>query len=267
MTKSTLLHVISEIYNIGYTVVAVTSDMGSGNMGLWSEMGIGIAPKKCYFQHPVCIELKVFVFADMPYLFKLVRNHFLDKEFNMNEVIINKKSLERLLAVNGMDLKVAYKISQYHLDLQGTERQKVLPAMQLLSANTAAALRWCGQKSFLENVEWVETARMIQLLNDWFDIFNSKLMYGKHSGKNAYSKNLEEQNAILHKVTSFTYKLRVGSHKSLIFQKGFIMCNNSLEQLLPYLSKMYSTDNIEYVITNRLNQNLLENFFYKIEWW
>lgn len=59
MTRNTLLHVISEIYNIGYTVVAVTSDMGSGNMRLWSELEIGIAPKKCYFQHPVCRELKI----------------------------------------------------------------------------------------------------------------------------------------------------------------------------------------------------------------
>jgi len=34
MTKSTLLQVISEVYNVGYTIVAVTSDMGSGNIGL-----------------------------------------------------------------------------------------------------------------------------------------------------------------------------------------------------------------------------------------
>lgn len=177
MTRNTLLHVISEIYNIGYTVVAVTSDMGSGNMRLWSELEIGIAPTKCYFQHPVCRELKIFVFADMPHLIKLVRNHFLDNEFNVNGIIVNKKCWEWMLAINSKDLKVAYKISQYHLDLQGTERQKVLPAVQLLSANTASALRWCGQKGFLENVEWVESC-LIKLLSDWFDIFNSKSMYG-----------------------------------------------------------------------------------------
>lgn len=166
MTESTLLHVISEMYNIGYTVIAVTSDMGSSNMGLWSEIGIGIPPKQCYFQHPVCMELKVFVFADMPHLIKLARNHFLDKEFNVNGVIVNKKNLEQMLTINGKDLKVAYKISRYHLDVQSTERQKVLPAVQLFSANTAAALRWCGQKGFLENVEWAETARIIKLFND-----------------------------------------------------------------------------------------------------
>lgn len=58
------------------------------------------------------------------------------------------------------------------------------------------------------------------------------------------------------------HKLRVGSHKSLIlFQKRFIVSNNSLEQLLPYLIEKYSTANIEYMITNRLNQDILENFF------
>lgn len=102
----------------------------------------------------------------MPHLIKLARNHFLDKEFNVNGVIVNKKNLEQMLTINGKDLKVAYKISRYHLDVQSTERQKVLPAVQLFSANTAAALRWCGQKGFLENVEWAETARIIKLFND-----------------------------------------------------------------------------------------------------
>jgi len=134
-TKSTLLQVISEMYNIGYTVVAVTSDME-----LWSELGIGIEPKKYFFQHPVCSELKVFVSADMPHLLKLFRNHFLDKAFNVNGVIVNKKCLERFLNVNCENLKVAYKISQYHLNLQGTERQKVLPATQLLSASTCITM-------------------------------------------------------------------------------------------------------------------------------
>jgi len=103
----------------------------------------------------------------------------------------------------------------------------------------------------------METARVvIKLLNDWFDIFNSKSMYSEHSGKNAYSMNLEKQNAILREVTSFMYKLRVGSHKNLmLFQKGFIIRNNSLEQLLPYLIEKYPTTSIEYV-TNRLNQDI-----------
>lgn len=87
-------------------------------------------------------------------------------------------------------------------------------------------------------------------------------MYGKHSGKNAYEKNLEQQNLIFHEMTSFMYTLKVGSKKSLmLFQKGFIVSNYSLEQLLPYLIDKYSTANIEYIITNRLNQDLLENFF------
>jgi len=121
----------------------------------------------------------------MPHLLKLFRNHFLDKAFDVNGIIVNKKCLERLLNVNCKDLKVAYKISQYHLNLQGTERQKVLPVTQLLSASIASALQWCGQKDYLENVEWMKATHVIKLLNDWFDIFNSKSMYGKHSGKNA----------------------------------------------------------------------------------
>jgi len=62
----------------------------------------------------------------------------------------------------------------------------------------------------------------------------------------------------------------------MLFQKRFIVSNNSLEQLLPYLIEKCSTINIDYVITNRLNQDILKPilkpryikkffFFYEIE--
>jgi len=81
MDACTLLDIISQLYHAGYIVVAITSDMGSSNMNLWSQLNIGIPPKTCYFQHPVCVSLKIFVFADAPHLSKLLRNHFIDEGF------------------------------------------------------------------------------------------------------------------------------------------------------------------------------------------
>jgi len=48
-TKETIFNIIACLYNVEYTVVAVVSDMSPGNMALWAELEIGIAPKNSFF--------------------------------------------------------------------------------------------------------------------------------------------------------------------------------------------------------------------------
>jgi hypothetical protein len=51
----------------------------------------------------------------------------------------------------------------------------------------------------------------------------------------------------------------VGSHKGLIpFQKGILLSNRSLEEMFLYLKDNYKVD---YLLTFRLNQDILEIFF------
>lgn len=75
---------------------------------------------------------------------------------------------------------------------------------------------------------------------------------------------MKEQDQILNKITTVMKNSRVGSHKTLLpFQKGIILSNTSLKELLKYLKEKYSTENfkIVYIITYRINQDVLENFF------
>jgi len=120
----------------------------------------------------------------MPHLLKLARNHFLDTGFGIRGHRVEKKCIERILSINAKDVKVSHNISLYHLDVQGCERQKVVLAAQLFSERTALAIE--RTKRILNYFDWKETARVIRLFNDWFDIFNASSMYGKHDGKNAY---------------------------------------------------------------------------------
>lgn len=149
MTKSILYDIIARLHAVDYIVVAVTSDMGPDNMALWHELKIGVPPNKSFFEHPSNASLRVFVFADTPHLLKLIRNHFLDNGFKINEQLIHKKCIEKLLSINADDLKIAFNISQYHLDVKGSERQKVLPAAQLLS-NKTLQFNGVGRKDIWE---------------------------------------------------------------------------------------------------------------------
>jgi len=109
-------------------------------------------------------------------------------------------------------MKISHNISQYHLEVQRTERQKVLPAAQLLSETTASVIECYGQNGNLNNFDWVETARVIRIFNNWFDIFNASSKFGKHEGKNAYGVNLHKQNNILCQMNELMHKIKIGTH-------------------------------------------------------
>jgi hypothetical protein len=75
MTKEIMFDIISRLYHSSLIVIAVTSDMGTGNIGFWNQVGIGFN-KNVYFFHPEDDNLKIHVFADVPHRQKLARNHF-----------------------------------------------------------------------------------------------------------------------------------------------------------------------------------------------
>lgn len=76
MTKELLFQIIKELHNVGFNVISIVSDMGSTNMRLWKSLNIYI--NNTSFEHPIQ-KNQIYVFADVPHLLKLARNHLLDK--------------------------------------------------------------------------------------------------------------------------------------------------------------------------------------------
>jgi len=82
MTNSVLEEIISKLHYSGYSVVSVTSDMCTGNVGLWKSMAI--THENSSFSHSITGRA-VHVFADVPHLIKLLRNHFIDYGFLLDK--------------------------------------------------------------------------------------------------------------------------------------------------------------------------------------
>lgn len=106
MTKEKLFEIISFAENAGFPVVAMVSDLGGGNRGLHKDLNISISQTS--FANPVN-QKKIYVFADVPHLMKLLRNYCVDQGFIVNNTEINKEIIENLI-----HLKV-YIRSQYCL--------------------------------------------------------------------------------------------------------------------------------------------------------
>lgn len=179
--------------------------------------------------------------------------------FTLNGKKLTKTTVQQTLNhCAKSDVSIMFKISENHLNVLSLEKQKVKLATQLFSNTTASSIRRCYSLGYdVENA--CETSDLFKLLNDWFDVFNSKLSTANCiQSTEPYGKQLEFQRDILEKMTKLMCSEILGKSQKLSFQKGIIVNNASLDGLFTYLKDKY---NMEYLLTSRLNQDIVENFF------
>lgn len=254
MEKVILFDIISRLEKIGINVVAVVSDMGGKNSVIHKQLDISYTQSS--FINPVDPSRKIWVFADVPHLLKLLRNHFIDEGFLLpSGNIVNKRVIEQLLSEDSGEFKISSKLTRLHIDCKNRERQRVKLAAQLFSHHTAEAVRYV----FPEDEE---TAYFLQLVNDVFDIFNSDRPDNVDKPLNAaFGNNLRDQLKVLHKFKNVCEKMRACGKKALLpFQRGFLMSIRSLKGVFTQVKSL----NGQYVLTTHLNQDALENTFSRI---
>ena len=88
--KGNYFKIFSNLF-LGFNVVAIISDLGGGLHG-----ELAVSPNQRFFKNP-CNEENIYVFADIPHLLKLIRNHFVDEGFIINNIEINKTIVESVL--------------------------------------------------------------------------------------------------------------------------------------------------------------------------
>ncbi|KAJ8910639.1 hypothetical protein NQ315_012507 [Exocentrus adspersus] len=170
------------------------------------------------------------------------------------------------------DLKIVPGLIQRMLTVVGSERQKVKWAARLLSKKVANGIRFLGCRGLLsEDPFWKETADFIELVNNWFDVCNASRKYGSHPGIHGYGVDLERQNDVLNRMTTMMSTMRVitstkkSTKRGLVpFQRGIILNNMGLKEMLLYLQSKYNKDQsleIKYILTRKLNQDILEQAF------
>jgi hypothetical protein len=138
MTKAILYRIITELHHSGYRVVSCVSDCGGGNIGLWKELGLNY--QQTNFLHPVT-NSSIFYFPDVPHLLKLFRNWLLDTGFILESgKAVNRQPLDALLKATSTEVSVCHRLQDAHLTCEGSQRQNVRLAAELLSHTTSTAL-------------------------------------------------------------------------------------------------------------------------------
>lgn len=254
MTKSLLYSIIEKVEAVGYKVHATVCDMGGANVGLLTSLGITTAHPS--FQNPYDVKRLVHVFADPPHLIKLIRNNILDNTIHTPLGNVNAEPLKELVKYQSGEFKLAPKVSHFSLIVKGPDRQKVKTAAQLLSQTTSTAIKYLGNEDILYSHNWKQTADFIELVDQWFDVMNSAHIKGEKMMRSGY-KGESFQVDVLKKMIDIFSQTTVGGRKYQ-FIKGIIYSSKSLINLFSDLKSSY---NFKYLLTRRLNQDILENSF------
>ncbi|EDW29946.1 GL15819 [Drosophila persimilis] len=257
MTLDTLHMLIRKLHSAEYHVVAMVSNMGPANSSLWAQLGI--STEKTWFEHPSNGQMKVFVFADVLHLVKLIRNQFLDSGLVIKGHQITATTIRQAMNhAASTDLEILWKLTEDHLNVKAAHRQKIKLATQLLSKATASAIRRCSHLG-LEVYKACETADFIELIHDWVEMFNVRLLAENSTPSKEFGKSLNVQRKVMSEMTAIMSALLVpNSQQRLPFQNGVIVNNTSLEHLLQYVGTKIGKD---YLITSRISEDPLKHFF------
>ena len=134
-TKEKFLELLIKIQKCGFLRIGVVCGFGSDNRKLLKDLGISYLNPALEHKH---LENPLFFFADIPHMFKLLRNHLLDNGFFVNNSYnVTKDILNSILQLDKDQLKLCHKLSNAHVTVSNFKRQNVRMAIQVFSETTA----------------------------------------------------------------------------------------------------------------------------------
>ena len=119
-------------------------------------------------------------------------------------VKLTKEDFEKIMAFDKSELKILFKLTRAHLDCVGSQRQNVRLATQLFSMSVAKAFLY-----LFPGEEGQAKHDAILLINDYFDVMNSRIPFHKLRSKSAFGNNLAEQYDKLDQMEKFLEEFEV----------------------------------------------------------
>ena len=235
------------------------------------KLGCNIKKLEISFPHPSKPNQKVYVILDICHMLKLARNAFADiKVFCTPSG--EKISWEYVLALHRTQqkdvLNLANKLKSKHVQWQN-HKMKVSVAAQTLSHSVSAAITFLRNLQVPEFKDSKATSDFILLMNNLFDILNSKSKFGKYTKRPITLENFYEIEGYLMdgietlkflKDTAGTPIIR-GPRKTFVL--GFTISALSIINISKMLLERTEAP-FEYILTYRFSQDQIEMYFSKI---
>ncbi|XP_054544135.1 DNA transposase THAP9 isoform X1 [Talpa occidentalis] len=258
---------IGKLSDIGITVLAVTSDATAHSVQMAKALGIHIDGDnmKYTFQHPSSSSQQIAYFFDSCHLLRLIRNAFQDfQSIQFINGTAHWQHLVDLVALEEQELSNMEKIPGKLANLKN-HVLKVNCAAQLFSESVASALECLLSLGLPPFQNCIGTIHFLRLINNLFDIFNSRNCYGKGLRGPLLPETYSKINHVLIEAKTVFVTLSDTSNNQIIKGKrklgflGFLLNAESLKWL--YHNYVFpKVMPFPYLLTYKLSQDHLELF-------
>lgn len=255
--KNILYEIITELKAIGLKVRVLVGDMGPSNIAL--SKSLKISPENPYFE--IADEQIFFVF-DPPHLIKAFRNTLYKYDFVFSSATASWKFIEQLYNIDkNLLCRLVPKLTDVHVHPINLHKMKVSLATQVLSASVANAIGVLISLGHL-NVESGETQRIIEMLDKLFDICNSGVLKSQKMFNNAF-KGEKYQVDFLNEVLDYFDGVKIINKEgdNVTNKIKSIRCWKITIKSILGLWEVISKEGFKFLLTRRINQDALENFF------
>jgi hypothetical protein len=270
--------VIEQLYARSLCVRAVTSDMGSANVGMWRQADLNTNDEDntaCSTVHP-CIQGKPLYFmADVPHLLKSVRNCLENSTIVVSMDVVKANNLPcrevRLQHISGIvdiqetyELKLVPGLSRANIHPGQYGKMKVGNSTKVFSHTSASVLNDLVKEGVISDNART-TAWFCELMNSWFDIMSNRsfplaLFSTTNSLAAKHVSKLKEVLNIVSKLQVMTSSQGL-SEAWKPWQKGILL---STRTVLALHDELVQNGNYSFLLTCRFTQDALENLFSQI---
>lgn len=253
-----LKKLLSSLKDIGLNPLATICDQGAVNQQVCRTLNISI--EKPYWE---LNGSKFFWIFDAPHLIKSVRNNLLNSDFVINEKLISFKVIENVYQIDKISTtgKVLTKLTDVHIHPNNFQKMSVKYAVQIFSGTMAAAIKTAIDTNQIQSEYAQSTADFIEIVNDLFDALNSRTLYSVKQCSCALNDTNDHVLSALEKAKDLFSNLRKISKK----QEGTRPpCFDGVLLTIQSVVQIYEEQKnkgFSFLLTARLNQDVLENFF------
>ncbi|KAH6948621.1 hypothetical protein HPB50_025400 [Hyalomma asiaticum] len=253
----------------GAIVDGIVCDGASTNRKMWSELGVNgkLDETKHFFEHPMCEDRKVYVFSDVPHLFKSIRNRLLKQRLlNVKGewvkwwfyAAVYKEDLK-----NAGGLKFCPKITSRHVYPSDMDLMRVKLATQVFSRSMASAIIYYTERNVFNPLDTAGTVEFTGRMNDLFDSMNRR-----HPGEAVH--NQSQDILVMKESLQWLDDWERDLNSGVITKDMFLTASTaegfrvSVLLTLDLAQYLLTECGFKYVLTAKFNQDPLERFFGKV---
>lgn len=260
---SMLVDGIRELRKAGMECLVFICDQGAGNRAMLTRLGV--TKEQPFFSVD---GIRVFCLWDPPHLIKNIRNNWRHRGFTLDGDEITWGILEDLYTYDSrQEIRLCCRLTKKHVHLPPFASMRVRFATQVLSHSVAVGIKTLADIKGLtgqRQQNYLAAARFCENFNGLFDCFNSKLLKDSQKLKCAIS-DASSHFAFLDKCMEWLPRLRLVGGKC---NKKQIPCVEGWQHNIVCLKMLWSDlrqrHPVSFLLTNRLNQDCLENAYSSI---